>query len=164
MQRSQRSAPHDQEHRALRTLQLRALSALGLSIASSTACGLVDPTFEEPGLIIFYGDTAQVLAPDSVIPGVPFEVSIPTFAGGCTRTIARTEVTVIGMLAVIQPYNETRRSSGCTDDLIILTHVATVQFGQPGAASILVVGEQCPFQGSGVRTGLAVLEHRLIAQ
>ena len=145
-------------------LRSRVPAALGLGLALSTACEVLDPTFAEPGLIISYGDTAQVMAPDSTARGVPFEVSIGTFAGGCTREIARTEIAIVGMVAEIRPYNETRRSDGCTDDLIILTHTAIIQLDQPGAATIRVVGEQRPFEGTGTRTGPAELDRRIVVQ
>ena len=128
------------------------------------ACSALEPTFPEPGLIIFYGDTADISAPASATRGVPFEVSVQTFAGGCTRAIARTETKISGTLVEIRPYNETRRASNCTDDLLILTHTASVQFDQLGSATIRVIGEQRPFQGSGTLNGPARLEHQVVVQ
>ena len=143
---------------------MRLSRQLGLFLAVgpvAVACSILEPTFSEPALIIFFGDTAQISAPDSAARGAAFEVSVPTFAGGCTRTIARTETAIIGTLVVIRPYNETRRADACTDDLIILTHRVSVRFDQPGPATIRVVAEQRPFQGTGTRSGPAQVEHRV---
>jgi hypothetical protein len=139
--------------------QLALLAVIGLLAG---ACSMLDPTFPEPGLVIFFGDTAQISAPDSAARGATFQVLVPTFAGGCTRTIARTETTITGMLAEIRPYNETRRADVCTDDLIILTHTASVHFDEPGLATIRVLAQQRPFQGTGARTGPAQLERQVI--
>ena len=134
------------------------------SAALAVACSGLEPTFPEPGLIIFYADTADISAPASATRGVPFQVSVQTFAGGCTRTIAWTETKISGTVAEIRPYNETRRASNCTDDLIILMHTASVEFDQLGAATIRVIGEQRPFQGDGTRNGPAQLEHQVVVQ
>ena len=125
---------------------------------------MVHPSFPERPLIIFNGDTADVAAPATVTRGLAFAVSVSTFAGGCTRTIARTEAEVSQTLAEIRPYNETRRAEWCTRDLIILTHTAVIQFDQPGPATIRVIGEQRPFEGTGTRSGPARLERQVVVQ
>ena len=129
--------------------------------AGAGACSILDPTFSEPALIVFYGDTAEISAPDSVGSGATFEVSVPTFAGGCTREIARTQTTIRGTLVEVRLYNETRRANGCTDDLLILTHRVAVHFEGTGLVTIRVLGEQRPFQGTGLRTGPAQLERQV---
>jgi hypothetical protein len=146
----------------LRRLQRRA--RLFAVLAAPAACSVVDPTFAEPALIIFYGDTAQVATPSSVTRGVPFEVSVQTFGGGCTRMIARTETDVSGAVAEIRPYNETRRSDVCTDDLLFLTHVVSIQFDHVGPVTIRVIAEQRPFGDTTTRTGPAALEYQLVVQ
>ena len=135
--------------------QVAVLAVLG-SLAA--ACSILDPTFAEPALIIFYADTAAIAAPDSATRGVPFQVSFPTFAGGCTRSAAHTRLGMSNAVAEIRPYNETRRAAACTDDLIFLTHTVSVRFDQPGSATIRVVAAQRPFQGTLLRTGPAQVE------
>lgn len=144
------------------TVRRRLLTVLGLGFVLSSGCELLAPTFAEPGLIIFYGDTARVVAPDTAMLGVPFEASVQTFAGGCTREIDRTETAVLGTIAEIRPYNETQRRDVCTLDLLILTHTAMVQFDQSGEVTLRVVGEQRPFQGNGRVNGPAELERRVV--
>ena len=132
-------------------------------VTTAFACGILDPTFSEPGLIIFYGDTATIVAPDSVDRGTVFEVSVETFAGGCTRTIARTERRVLGSVLELRPVNETRRAQACTDDLLILVHRVTLRFDQPGPVTIRVVAEQRPVNSSS-RNGPAQLERVVIVR
>jgi hypothetical protein len=134
------------------------------TVSLPSACAVLDPTFPEEALVIFYGDTARVSAPASATRGVAFQVSVPTFGGGCTRKIARTETNVSGALAEIRPYNETHRADVCTDDLLMLTHTVSVRFDEPGPATIRVLAVQRPFQGDGTRTGPAQIEHQLLVQ
>jgi hypothetical protein len=129
-------------------------------IGSLVACAIFDPTYSEPARIIFYGDTALIMAPDTVTRGTAFEVSVETFGGGCTRSTGRTDVRITGLVLEIRPYNETRRSDVCTDDLIMLTHQAFVQFSQPGVALVRVVGAQEPTQGAG--TGSAEVTRQVV--
>jgi len=125
---------------------------------------ILDPTFSEPALLISFGDTAAVAAPAVVTRGLAVEVSVGTLAGGCTRTIARTETKVSGTLAEIRPYNETQRADWCTGDLIVLTHTASIRFDETGAATVRVIGEQTPFEGTGTRRGPAQLERHVVVQ
>lgn len=109
-------------------------------------------TFDEPGLIVFYGDTTRIVAPDTALRGVPFEVSFVTFAGGCTREVARTEVQIATSVLEVRPYNRRRRAPACTDDLLFLEHRAEVQFDEAGLVTIRVVGEQ---RGTSTGSGTA---------
>lgn len=112
------------------------------------SCGIFDSdTVVEPALIVFYGDTSRIVAPDSVARGTTFEISVPTFAGGCTREIARTDQAVAGTVLEIRPYNVTQRAKVCTDDLLILTHTAMARIDQPGLATIRVRAKQRPPAG-----------------
>lgn len=133
---------------------------LGLTSVVVAACGL-DGLFGpgsdvESALIIFYGDTSRVVAPDTVSRGEVFDVSFATFGGGCTRSVVRTDVTTTGHEAKIRPYNRTVRSEVCTADLLFLTHVARVRFDGPGIAVLRVIGQQRGASTGGV-TGPAEL-------
>ena len=97
-------------------------------------------SYAEPALIVFYGDTATIAAPDTVTVGEPFAVTVGTFGGGCTREVDRTELEVTGDLAEVRPYNRTQRSDVCTSDLLILAHIATIQFNEAGLATLRITG------------------------
>lgn len=131
-------------------------------VVTATASCMDDPSFSEPGVIISYGDTSQITAPTSVGRGVPFQVSVQTFAGGCTRTIARTELKVSGGIAEIRPFNETTKADVCFLDLILLTHTVTITGDQAGTLTIRVIGEQEPVATGG--TGPAQIDRRVTVQ
>ena len=114
-------------------------------------CRALEPTFAEPATIIIPGDTAKIIAPDSVPRGVRFQVSVETFGGGCTRNPAYIGSKVFGTVAELRPFNETTkagvRGGACTFDLLILTHTATVQMKEAGPATIEVIGVQRDLAG-----------------
>lgn len=119
-------------------------AALAWLCASCAVWEYISPSnFEERGLIIFYRDTSSIAAPDTVLRGQPFSVEFVTYGGGCTRSVARTDVATKGLTSVIQPYNRTTRAgTGCDADLLWLRHVAQVRIDQAGTAAIRVIGEQ----------------------
>lgn len=130
-----------------------------LATLAAVACEALGPdAVDDPALIIFYGDTTEIIVPDTVARATPVEASFLTFAGGCTREIARTDLTIASNLAEVRPYNRRRKADVCTDDLLYLVHRVTLQFEQPGISTIRVVAEQRPFEGSGLDTGPAQLE------
>jgi hypothetical protein len=89
---------------------------------------------------VLQADTARVEVPDTVDRGRPFVVTVTTFAGGCRRESAGTEVAVSGMRAEVRPYHYLRRSAVCTDDLLFIPHTAQLRFDQPGIATVRVTG------------------------
>lgn len=111
-----------------------------------TSCAVPDAmssnAYEDPGLIIFYLDTSSIVAPDTVSRGQPFAVAFRTFAGGCTRSVARTLVATSGLTTTIRPFNRTTASTGCTRDLLYLQHTAQVRVDASGTALLRVIGEQ----------------------
>jgi hypothetical protein len=112
---------------------------------SAGACGISESdTFMEPGIIVSYGDTAGITVPDSIARGATFQVSVATFAGGCTREIARTDYTVSATLIEIRPFNRTKRSQVCWRDLLMLTHTVTVRIDEPGPAVVRIIAAQRP--------------------
>lgn len=148
------------------TLGYRAALAVTMTAAVIACSGITGLTSRaEPGLVIINSDTAVIAAPDTVDDGTAFGVRIQTFGGGCTRSTARVEVVVTGLLAEIRPYNLTRmRSNGvCTSDLLYLFHELEVRFATAGVATIRVIGEQ---QGgsTGGASGPAVLERHLVVR
>jgi hypothetical protein len=72
-------------------------------------------------------------------PGVA-TVTVTTYGGGCHRK-GETEVQLRGRKAVITPYDYTAPpGSVCTQPLLAFQHVATLDFGAPGGAHIVVHG------------------------
>ncbi len=131
-----------------------------------TACGLLDPTSTAvPAALIFYGDTTVISSPDTVARATPFSVRIRTFAGGCTRETARTDVTVNGLVAEIRPYDLTtsRRGVTCSADLLFLDHVATVEFFEPGIGLLRIVGVQYT-AGAPNPAPPAIFERRIVVR
>jgi hypothetical protein len=146
-------------------LKLACLAAVAVLALAGAGCGLVTAvaSVDEPALVIFYGDTASIAAPDTVARGAPFEVRVRTFAGGCTREIARTEVRAAGDLVEIRPYNRRRRSEVCTSDLLFLEHRAHVTLEAQGPATIRALGEQRD-GSTGGRDVAARLERRVVVR
>lgn len=67
-------------------------------------------------------------------------VSIGTYGPSCYRK-GETEVEVDGLRAVVKPYNYAPRpGSGCTRDIRLFEHTATIRFGQSGTARVVVHG------------------------
>ena len=118
----------------------------GVTLAVAIGCSAADlvapGTHDDSALIIFYGDTSHIVAPDTVVRGAAFEVSFTTYGGGCTRSVARTDLTISGAVAEIRPYDTTVGGSTCTADLLFLRHVARVQAATAGTFTIRVIGQQ----------------------
>lgn len=139
----------------------RILAVVGaLSLAACEEILGVD-TVPEPALLIFFGDTSQIIAPDSARVGANVPVRFRTFAGGCTRRIAATDVRTVGNVIEIRPANLRRRAEACTADLLYLEHQATVSVRTPGMATIRVIGEQRG-GSSGGQNAPAVLTRTLV--
>jgi hypothetical protein len=93
-----------------------------------------------PARLVLQADTARVELPDTVERGRPFTVTVTTFAGGCRRESAGTEVSVSGMRAEVRPYHSLVRSPVCTDDLLYMPHTARIRFDRPGIAIVRITG------------------------
>jgi hypothetical protein len=121
-----------------------ALAAPALAAAALLAAGCEAFTgvgsVAEPALLVISGDTARIAAPDSVAPGVAFEVRVVTFGGGCTRAVAGTEVRDAPDGVEVRPYNRREEASGCTRDLLYLEHRAAVRLATPGVHTLRVLG------------------------
>ena len=147
--------------------RLRPLAAVfGAAIALS-GCELARAITELRGtdqaaLIIFYGDTSRIAAPDTVVRGIPFEVSFHTFGGGC-ESQGGTEVNVNGAEAEVRPFDHSSGASACTDILKFLPHSASLSFGSAGTAIIRLIGQQRG-GASGSNNAPAQLERRIIVR
>ena len=83
-----------------------------------------------------------ISAPDTVVAGRPFDVTVVTSGGGCIR---QGDVTVetVAARADVRPFNVFRdpgRNGGCTMDFILFEHRASVTFAAPGVATVRAVG------------------------
>ena len=100
-----------------------------------------------PALLVHYGDTGTVTLPSSARVGVPVEISVTSFGGGCI-TKGETDVKVTGLLAEVRPYRHEmvrlRPNTACTSELRIFHHVVQVQFETPGDADVRVFGVTRP--------------------
>lgn len=142
----------------------RSLVVLTLATCILSSCAIITGgSHVEPGLIIFYRDTATITAPDTVLANARFEVRLRTFAGGCTREIARTDVTVRNQFVEIRPYNRNSGDDICTADLITLEHRAEVRIPAVGSTVIRVIGEQRG-GSSGSRNAPAQLEKGIVVR
>ncbi len=111
------------------------------------------------GSVRYYGDTARIEIPTRVEQGVPVDVFVTTFGGGCVASDT-TITTVQGMRTTIVPYQRvvTNPRAGCLDILLIDRRRVPVVFGTQGSATLRVVGREEP----GGR--LFVLERRIVVR
>lgn len=94
-------------------------------------------------VIIFFGDTTRISAPDTVAVGAPIDVSFSTFAGGCTRAVARDDVTTAVGIVEIRPYDRTIGGGEiaiCPADLFRLEHRLHLRLEKPGRYVVRLIG------------------------
>lgn len=82
-------------------------------------------------------DPVEVEVPATATRGVPFEVAITTYGGGCVRQ-GDTQVEVSGLTATVEPYELVGVDEDvvCTLELRTFRNVAQVRFDQAGTARI----------------------------
>lgn len=120
-----------------------ALTAVALAFASGMVAGCYDPIGPEDRLEIgtawFYFQPAVVDIPDTVDAGVPFDVMVRTFGGGCDR-IGPTEVARGATEAVVVPmdYTLVGPNLACPDILRSFDHETTVTFANPGEGRVVI--------------------------
>lgn len=124
---------------------LRSLDATSTLPASSPL--IVTETFERVLGIVDYGEgTSDVVQPpDEVRAGEPFEVTVLTYGGGCMRagdSVTDTAVVSVGNVATITPYDYEVAADDvpCAAYLTRYTHIATLQFVQPGEGVLRIEG------------------------
>lgn len=94
------------------------------------------------------GFGVDVVAPAEVEAGEPFEVSLTTYGGGCTRSggARNTEIVVEGARATIRPYDlELQPQRGvanpsCSDILQAFRRTVTLVLPLEGDGSVTIVG------------------------
>lgn len=122
-----------------------------------TALGLA--VRDDVARIIFYGDTTEVIVPDTVPRGVPFQVEFDSFGGGCVRRVARDDVSVTTSRVDISPYDRHTGGDVCTADLLFLKHTIQVRLNSAGTYAIRVIGHQ-----TGTVNGTAVLSKAVVVR
>lgn len=127
----------DVRNRPSRAFVLGMLWILALVV---TACeSTTDPADEERrlGLIILPPDSLRVVLPNTVQAGVEFVVEVTTYGSICDRK-GETEVAKSGNRVVITPYDYVRLCG--PDAQALFVHQATVEFSEPGLASVVIQG------------------------
>lgn len=132
------------------------LTATVLALTVSACSGVVDPIGgKRLGVIAFHGDPVVVEVPDTVEAGVPFEVSVRTYGGGCISKNG-TDLRVDGLTADVRPYDNHSGHQICTDELRVFVHRATLAFGAAGRAEVRFHGTEKP-SGSAIVVARTVI-------
>jgi hypothetical protein len=106
--------------------RLLSIFTMVLCVACADAAG--PEATQTAALIRYAGRSARIVVPDTVARGIPFAVTVETFGGGCTRTMAPAEVrTVAAGFTRLSVFNWTVNAANCTDDLMVLTHQLSVR-------------------------------------
>ena len=91
--------------------------------------------------------TSQLDVPQAVVAGQPGQFTVYTYGGGCVRG-AYTRASVSGSTAVLEPFDSVvvwlPANTGCTDELKMIPHSATITFPQVGLVTIRIVGWKEP--------------------
>jgi hypothetical protein len=129
------------------------MALVGCLLAAGCSADLFDGrASDDAGLIIFYGDTARISAPDIVEHGASFVVSFSTFGGGCIYAVARDDIETGTGRVEIRPYDRNSGSEVCTADLRRIEHSPQVRLETPGNYVIHLIGRQRDgSSGSGTR-------------
>jgi len=124
---------------------------LALALSVLTLLGAVS-SCEDPGgpkeerrvgVVAYYGDPVVVTAPDTVLAGEPFSVSVRTYGDGCVSKDG-TEVQSADLTVDITPYDVHSGARFCTDILNMFDHALTLNVAQSGTALLRFHGKQLP--------------------
>lgn len=147
--------PWDSQHREVRMIlaSLKPWAVSLLTAPSLLACAGSPSQVTEPivelrrGVLEFYDDAPRIEAPATASVGAPVAVTVRTYGGGCIGR-GPTSTAVQGLVAVIEPFDSVvirlPPNWACTLELRLLEHVATVQFAEPGTATIRILGRREP--------------------
>jgi hypothetical protein len=120
-----------------RALLLPLIALLGAAVACPTE---VEYGVRR-GILEYFGYPADVTVPDTVPVNTPASIVVTTYTGGCNFAKAFEEVSVEGLLAVVEPYDSVNvRATVCRAILRIFGHTVELRFGQQGTATVRVVG------------------------
>lgn len=121
--------------------------ALLLTPACLAACSsATEPEREVPGIIDFHEDGVVVSVPDTVRAGVPFEVAVRTYGGGCISEGGTKVEPQDGLVFDVRPFDVDRSRPGvaCTMELRYFEHRAEVTVPSAGFATIRFHGLRHP--------------------
>lgn len=129
-------------------------TACVVATLSLTACsddaGLVPQTVLQPASLVFYGDSADVTVPDTVVLGLPIVMAARSFGGGCTG-VSQTGVVVRGTRIDVHPTVTAPHPAAdiiCPAILRVLTHPASITYNREGPVTIVVHGRRDPDGGA----------------
>ena len=118
-------------------------AVLGASLLIACGSTTEPQPREQLGVISFYGDPVVIDVPDTVAAGVPFEVSVRTYGGGCISK-ARTDVRMEGDTVHVRPFDRHSGHDVCTDILHMFDHRAQVTLDAAGAFEFVFHGRAEP--------------------
>ena len=115
------------------------------AVLSLAACDSVFGPEEDRriGVIAFHQVPVTIDTPDTVQVGMPFEISIGTYGGGCLSE-GETKVRVRGLQVDVTPYDIHSGAAACDDILNYFPHRVTLALPTPGLAHLLFHGKQEP--------------------
>lgn len=93
------------------------------------------------GTIEYYDNALQATVPATAEVGVPFDVTVTTYGGGCIEK-GETTVETEGLEAQVRPYDiNTEPANGvCPDIFRTHAHTATGTFTEAGEAEVVFYG------------------------
>lgn len=131
----------DVRNRPSRAFVLGVLWILALVV---TACdSTTEPAGEgrQLGVIVgFNNDDPRIVVPDTVQAGVEFVVEVTTYGNFFCDRKDETAVASSGNRVVITPYNYVETLFECPSLGALFVHQATVEFSEPGLASVVIQG------------------------
>jgi hypothetical protein len=121
------------------------LLVLGLA---ATACGLLGPIENRVvGRVeLRDGGEPSVVVPGSATPGRPFNVTVLTAGGGCSRQ-GDTEVVIDSNTAIVTPFDIEiipRDGAVCPGYLVFYEHVAQVEMPREGEGVVVIRARDFP--------------------
>jgi hypothetical protein len=122
---------------------------LAATLPLLAGCDIVETDFDQRLLPAFIemgpSDPPRVELPQSVRVGERFTVRVTTYGDGCSSK-GSTQVNVTGPEVQVSPYDFYRitEGEGCTRELRMHVHEASVWLEEPGAATITVHGRRLP--------------------
>lgn len=132
----------------IRPMKLRTL-LVAAALPFASGCDIVETDFDErllPGIIeMDASHPAMVELPQSVRIGERFTVAVTTYGGGCS-SLGDTQVGVTGLQVDVRPfdYETITENAGCTRELRMHRHEASVWLEEVGTATVRVHGRRLP--------------------
>ena len=116
-----------------------------LALPALFSCGSIFGTDEESrlGVVSYFGFPVHVDVPDTVAAGMPFEVVVQTYGGGCVR-MGDVRIEYSSGTVDLWPYDIHSGASVCTDELVPFQHAVALTLDQPGAWAVRFHGREIP--------------------